>query len=119
VRSGGLGPALRSLARRATIAVELDVAAITRLPEPVEVAAYYVVSEALTNATRHAHASVVEVDAEASGGTLRVRVRDDGVGGVDPVRGSGLVAVSRRWVARSPCRARWAAARRCPASFRS
>ena len=56
---GGLGPALRTLARRAAIAVELDVAALGRLPEPVEVAAYYVVSEALTNATRHAHASVV------------------------------------------------------------
>ena len=56
---GGLGPALRTLARRAAIAVELDVAAIARLPEPIEVAAYYVVSETLTNATKHAHASVV------------------------------------------------------------
>jgi signal transduction histidine kinase len=51
---GGLGPALRTLARRAAIAVELDVPAPGRLPEPVEVAAYYVCSEALTNATRHA-----------------------------------------------------------------
>ena len=93
---GGLGPALRTLARRAAIAVELDVAALTRLPEPVEVAAYYVVSEALTNATRHAHASVVEVDAEASGDRLRVRVRDDGVGGADPLRGSGLVGLKDR-----------------------
>jgi signal transduction histidine kinase len=93
---GGLGPALRTLARRAAIAVELDVAAIARLPEPIEVAAYYVVSEALTNATRHAHASAVEVDAEASGGTLRVRVRDDGAGGADPVRGSGLVGLKDR-----------------------
>jgi signal transduction histidine kinase len=93
---GGLGPALRTLARRAAIPVELDVAAITRLPEPVEVAAYYVVSEALTNATRHARASVAEVDAEASGGTLRVRVRDDGAGGADPLRGSGLVGLKDR-----------------------
>ena len=93
---GGLGPALRTLARRAAITVELDVAAITRLPEPIEVAAYYVVSEALTNATRHAHASVVEVDAAASGGTLRVRVRDNGAGGADPVRGSGLVGLQDR-----------------------
>jgi signal transduction histidine kinase len=93
---GGLGPALRTLARRAAIAVELNVAEIGRLPEPVEVAAYYVVSEALTNATRHARASVVEVDAEASGGTLRVRVRDDGPGGADPVRGSGLVGLKDR-----------------------
>jgi signal transduction histidine kinase len=56
---GGLGPALRTLARRAAIAVEFDVAAPVRLPEPIEVAAYYVLSEALTNATKHAQASVV------------------------------------------------------------
>jgi signal transduction histidine kinase len=93
---GGLGPALRTLARRAAIAVELDIAAIGRLPEPVEVAAYYAVSEALTNATRHARASVAEVDAETSGGTLRVRVRDDGAGGADPARGSGLVGLKDR-----------------------
>jgi signal transduction histidine kinase len=93
---GGLGPALRTLARRAAVAVELDVAAIPRLPEPVEVAAYYLVSEALTNATRHAHASVVQVDADASGGTLRVHVRDDGAGGADPLRGSGLVGLKDR-----------------------
>ena len=54
---GGLGPALHTLARRAAIVVELDVAAIGRLPEPAEVAAYYIVSEALTNATRHTHTS--------------------------------------------------------------
>jgi signal transduction histidine kinase len=93
---GGLRPALRTLARRAAIAVELDVAAIGRLPHPVEVAAYYLVSEALTNATRHAHASVVEVDAKASGGTLRVCVRDDGFGGADPLRGSGLIGLQDR-----------------------
>jgi signal transduction histidine kinase len=93
---GGLGPALRTLARRAGVAVELDVAAIGRLPEPVEVAAYYLVSEALTNATRHAHASVVQVEAEASGGTLRVCVRDDGAGGADPLRGSGLIGLQDR-----------------------
>ena len=93
---GGLRRALRTLARRAAIAVELDIAEIARLPEPVEVAAYYVVSEALTNATRHAHASVAEVDAETSGGTLRVRVRDDGAGGADPARGSGLVGLKDR-----------------------
>jgi signal transduction histidine kinase len=93
---GGLGPALRTLARRAAIAVELDVPALGRLPEPVEVAAYYVVSEALTNATRHARASVVEVSAEVSGGTLRACVRDDGAGGADPLRGSGLVGLKDR-----------------------
>jgi signal transduction histidine kinase len=60
------------------------------------VGAYYVVSEMLTNTARHASASVVEVDAEAAGGTLRVSVRDDGVGGVDPRRGSGLVGLKDR-----------------------
>ena len=59
-------------------------------------AAYYVVSEALTNATRHARASVAEVDAGVSGGTLRVCVRDDGVGGADPLGGSGLVGLKDR-----------------------
>jgi len=93
---GGLGPALRTLARRAAIAVDLEVAVIGWLPEPVEVAAYYVVSEALTNATKHAHAWAVRVDAEASEGTLRVRVRDDGTGGADPLRGSGLVGLKDR-----------------------
>jgi signal transduction histidine kinase len=93
---GGLGPALQTLARRAAIAVRLDVTAMARLPEPVEVAAYYVVSEALTNATKHARASVVEVNAEVSGGTLRVCVHDDGDGGADPVRGSGLAGLKDR-----------------------
>ena len=93
---GGLGPALKTLARRAAIAVELDAGTIDRLPEPVEVAAYYVVSEALTNATRHAQASVAKIGAEVSGGMLRVRVRDDGVGGADPLRGSGLVGLKDR-----------------------
>jgi signal transduction histidine kinase len=93
---GGLGPALRTLARRAAIAVELDLAAIARLPEPVEVAAYYAVSEALTNATRHAHASVVCVAVEERGDSLRLSIRDDGAGGADPARGSGLIGVRDR-----------------------
>jgi signal transduction histidine kinase len=92
----GLRPALRALGRRSAVPVELDVRIDGRLAEPVEVGAYYVVSEMLTNAAKHAHASVVEVDAEASGGTLRVRVRDDGVGGADPLRGSGLVGLKDR-----------------------
>src|SRR5216683_749811 len=93
---GGLGPALRTLARRAAIAVELEVAAMGRLPEPVEVAAYYVVSEALTNATRHAHASVVYVAAGEQDGCLHLSIRDDGVGGADPARGSGLIGLRDR-----------------------
>jgi signal transduction histidine kinase len=93
---GGLGPALRTLARRAAIAVELDLAAIARLPEPIEVAAYYVVSEALTNATRHAHASVVRVALKERDDRLHLSIRDDGVGGVDPARGSGLIGLRDR-----------------------
>jgi signal transduction histidine kinase len=93
---GGLGPALRTLARRAAIAVELDLAAIGRLPEPAEVAAYYVVSEALTNATRHAQASVVCITVEQRDDSLHLSIRDDGVGGADPARGSGLIGLRDR-----------------------
>ena len=93
---GGLGPALRTLARRAAIPVELDVAAIGRLPEPIEVAAYYVVSEALTNATKHARASVVHVAVEERDGYLHLSIRDDGVGGADPALGSGLIGLRDR-----------------------
>jgi signal transduction histidine kinase len=93
---GGLVPALRTLARRAAIKVELEAAAITRLPEPVEVVAYYTVSEALTNATKHAHASVVSVVAGEQDDRLYLSVRDDGVGGADPARGSGLIGLRDR-----------------------
>src|SRR5712671_6597594 len=94
--SAGLRPALRALGRRSAVPVDIDVRIDGRLPEPVEVAAYYVVSEMLANAAKHARASVVEVAAEASGGTLRVRVRDDGGGGADPRRGSGLTGLKDR-----------------------
>ena len=93
---GGLEPALKTLARRSPIPVELDVRAEGRLPEPVEVAAYYVVSEALTNAAKYARASVVHVDLQASERSLRVAVRDDGLGGADPARGSGLLGLKDR-----------------------
>lgn len=93
---GGLGPALRALARRSPVPVELDLGAGNRLPEPVEVAAYYVVSEALTNAAKHACASLVHVAAVVRDGTLRLTVRDDGRGGADPGRGSGLIGLADR-----------------------
>ena len=92
----GLRPALRALGRRSVVPVELDVRVDGRLSEPVEVGVYYVVSEMLANAEKHARASVVEVGAEASDGRLRVRVRDDGIGGADPVRGSGLLGLKDR-----------------------
>ncbi|MDQ1722746.1 MAG: hypothetical protein QOI26_2480 [Pseudonocardiales bacterium] len=94
--SAGLRPALHALGRRSAVPVDMDVRIDGRLPEPVEVGAYYVVSEMLANAAKHAHASMVEVDAEATGGTLRLCVRDDGVGGADPLRGSGLVGLKDR-----------------------
>jgi len=93
---GGLGPALKALGRRSPVPVELDVRARERLPEPVEVAAYYAVAEALTNAAKHAHASFVSVEAEVIDGDLRVSVQDDGVGGANPGRGSGLVGLADR-----------------------
>jgi PAS domain S-box-containing protein len=93
---GGLGPALKALGRRSPVPVELDVRTQERLPEPVEVAAYYVVAEALTNAAKHAHASFVRIDADVLDGDLRVSVKDDGVGGANPARGSGLVGLTDR-----------------------
>jgi signal transduction histidine kinase len=93
---GGLQRALGALARRSAMPVELDVRAERPLPEPVEVAAYYVVSEALTNAAKHAHASVVNVELDARDSILELAIRDDGIGGADPKQGSGLVGLSDR-----------------------
>jgi signal transduction histidine kinase len=93
---GGLGPALKTLSRRSAVPVELDVCAELRLPEGVEVAAYYIVSEALTNAVKYAHASVVHVAVEVRDQMLRISVGDDGEGGADPARGSGLLGLKDR-----------------------
>jgi signal transduction histidine kinase len=92
----GLTPALQTLARRSSIRVKLDMRTPERLPDHVEIAAYYVISEALANAAKHARASVVHVQVEATGGVLRLDVRDDGVGGADPARGSGLIGLRDR-----------------------
>ena len=91
---GGLGPALRTLAHRSPISVELDVTADVRLQKPIEVAAYFVVSEALANAAKHLEASRIDVSLEQRDGRLVLSVRDDGVGGADATRGSGLVGLS-------------------------
>jgi PAS domain S-box-containing protein len=93
---GGLGPALRTLARRSATQVELHSVVEERLPQPVEVAGYYVVSEALTNAAKHANASRVEVDAAVRGNDLQLSIRDDGVGGANPAIGSGLIGLRDR-----------------------
>jgi signal transduction histidine kinase len=93
---GGLGPALKSLARRCTVRVQLQVGPVTRLPPSVEAAAYYVASEALTNAAKHANASVARVTLELNDGIARLSIRDDGVGGADPSRGSGIIGLTDR-----------------------
>jgi signal transduction histidine kinase len=92
----GLTPALRSVARTAAVPVRLEVQDVKRLPEAVEVAGYYVVSEALANASKHAQATVVDVAARVADDTLRIRVCDDGVGGADPALGSGLIGLQDR-----------------------
>ena len=92
----GLGPALRTLARRSALPVELELRYQRRLPEHVEVAAYYVVSEALTNAAKHAHASAVKIDVAEQDATLKLAIRDDGVGGADPSQGTGLAGLTDR-----------------------
>jgi signal transduction histidine kinase len=93
---GGLSPALRTLARRAAIPVELDIRTETRPADPIEVAAYYVVSEALTNTTKHARATWARVALQQSDAVLQLSIRDDGIGGADPARGSGLIGLRDR-----------------------
>jgi signal transduction histidine kinase len=92
----GLGPALRALGRRSGIPTEVDVTIDERLPVPVEVAAYYVASEALTNAAKHSRATVVELTAACDDCVLTLEVRDDGVGGAETGRGSGIVGLVDR-----------------------
>ncbi|MFD0575946.1 GAF domain-containing sensor histidine kinase [Dactylosporangium darangshiense] len=99
---GGLMAALKTLARRSPVPVTVSPGPKRRMPDCVEVAAYYVVSEALTNAAKHAEASAVDVEVDitvddASGHeNLAIAVRDDGVGGADPALGSGLVGLTDR-----------------------
>ncbi|WP_238019794.1 DUF4118 domain-containing protein [Dactylosporangium sp. AC04546] len=93
---GGLGPAVRTLARRSPTPVDLRLALDRRLPEQVEVGAYYVVAEALTNVAKHARADAVRVDITAGETCLRISVRDDGVGGANAGHGSGLIGLQDR-----------------------
>jgi signal transduction histidine kinase len=93
---GGLGPAIKMLARRSTVPVELELAVDQRLPEYAEVAAYYVLAEALTNAAKHAQATLVRVSCGVDGANLCLSIRDDGTGGADSTRGSGLIGLKDR-----------------------
>jgi len=92
----GLGPALKALARRSSVPVELDLELEERLSEGVEVAAYYVVSEALTNVTKHSQASRARVRVRVRGPRLEVTIDDDGIGGAIPAQGSGLTGLADR-----------------------
>ncbi|HMJ36499.1 MAG TPA: sensor histidine kinase, partial [Baekduia sp.] len=94
--SGGLRPALETLARRSPVPVTVEMQTGARLPENVEVTAYYVASEALTNAAKHAHASEVRITVEVDDRSIALTVCDDGVGGADPSRGSGLIGLQDR-----------------------
>ena len=93
---GGLGPALQALAHRSPIPVDLEITTDERLAEGIEVAAYFVASEALANAAKHSQASHIDVALEQRDGSLVLSVRDDGVGGADSGRGSGLVGLDDR-----------------------
>jgi signal transduction histidine kinase len=93
---GGIGPALTMLARRSAVPVELELRVARRVAEAVEVALYYVVSEALTNAAKHARASHVRVELNVGGTLAYAAVRDDGVGGADYGRGTGLIGLKDR-----------------------
>jgi signal transduction histidine kinase len=93
---GGLTPALKTLARRSAIPVTLDLTIDRRFADPIEVATYYVVAEALTNAAKHAQASEVTVSARSDADNLYLVIRDDGIGGADPGKGSGLIGLKDR-----------------------
>ena len=96
VLSRGLAPARKALRRRSAVPVELDIGVDVQVPERVEVAAYYVVAEALTNAAKHARASKIDVCVDTDGATLRLLIRDDGDGGADAAKGSGLTGLIDR-----------------------
>jgi signal transduction histidine kinase len=93
---GGLGPALRVLAGRSVIPVDLALATEARFGEPIEAAAYYVASEALANAAKHSQASRIDISLDQRDGTLALSIGDDGVGGADASRGSGLIGLADR-----------------------
>jgi signal transduction histidine kinase len=93
---GGLTPALKTLARRSAVPVNLHIQVDRRLPDPVEIAVYYTVAEALTNAAKHADATALEIEVSAGDGVLHVRVHDNGPGGANFAHGTGLVGLKDR-----------------------
>jgi signal transduction histidine kinase len=92
----GLGPALKALARRSAVPVELHLSLGSRPGEHLQVAGYYIASEALTNTAKHAQASVITMRVDGRDGALTLSIRDDGIGGADPSRGSGIIGLKDR-----------------------
>jgi signal transduction histidine kinase len=92
----GLGPALESLVTRSRLPVQVERVPGERLPEPVEIAVYYVVAEALTNIAKYAAASEVVVAVDRVNGCARIEIADDGTGGADPAQGTGLRGLADR-----------------------
>jgi len=95
----GLPAAIVALGRRAGVPVDVDVTLDRRLPSHIESTAYFLVAEAVTNAVRHARASRVTISILDAGSRLEVSIRDDGIGGADPSRGSGLRGLADRLAA--------------------
>jgi len=92
----GLGPALEVLARRSAVPVELDLNLGSPLGRQVEAAGYYTASEALANAAKHAQASVIDLRVQGDDSALDLAIRDDGIGGADPSRGTGITGLKDR-----------------------
>jgi signal transduction histidine kinase len=92
----GLDAALSGIAARAPLPVRLDVVLERRMASTVEAVAYFVVSEALANVAKHAQASKVDLSVRQVGPTLRITITDDGIGGADPTRGTGLIGLRKR-----------------------
>jgi signal transduction histidine kinase len=92
----GLGPALEALARRSAVPVELQVNPGPRLGQHIEAAGYYIASEAITNVAKHAQATVIAIRLDGSDGALTLSITDDGIGGADPGRGSGIIGLKDR-----------------------
>jgi signal transduction histidine kinase len=92
----GLGDAVRALALDTPMHIEMDIDLPGRLDAPIESACYFAVAEALANAVKHAGARHVQIRMQHAGGLLRIEVTDDGAGGADPLRGSGLLGLERR-----------------------
>jgi len=92
----GLGDAVRALALETPVNIKMDIDLPGRLAPPVESAAYFAVAEVLANVVKHAHARTVDIHMRHDGDALRIAMTDDGVGGADPAKGSGLRGVERR-----------------------